>query len=70
MSDIVSKNFGFSTPFLRGYNVLKIPIIDATGASAWPELFPPARIAELRGAVGPRHFASQMLLQPVAPTRA
>ena len=70
MSDIVSKNFGFSTPFLRGYNVLKIPIIDATGASAWPELFPPARIAELRDATGPRHFASQMLLQPVAPTRA
>lgn len=69
MSNIVSKKFMFSTPFLHGYKTLKIPVVDDAGASAWPELFPPHRIAELRAAVGPRHFAAQMMLEPVAPER-
>lgn len=69
MSNIVSKNFMFSTPFLRGYKTLKIPIVDDAGASTWPELFPASRIAELRDAVGARHFAAQMMLQCVAPER-
>ena len=69
MSNIVSKKITFSTPFLHGYKTLKIPVVDDAGASAWPELFPAPRIAELRAAVGPRHFAAQMMLEPVAPER-
>ena len=65
MSDIVYKNFAFSTPFLRGFKTLKIPIVDDVGAPAWPELFPLDKIDSLRDTVGARYFASQMLLQPM-----
>lgn len=47
--------------------MLKIPIVDDTGASAWPELFPITRIDALRNAVGARQFSGQMMLQYVAP---
>lgn len=65
MSDIVYKNFAISTPFLRGFRELKIPIIDSGGNPAWPELFPVSRIEELRESVGRRHFLSQMMLEYV-----
>lgn len=67
---MVYKNFSFSTPFLRGYRELKIPIISPDGTPAWPELFPPARIDELRNAVGARYFSAQMMLEFIAPDRA
>jgi hypothetical protein len=51
-------------PFLQGYRSLKIPIADDGGAPAWPELFPLSKIDELRDAVGARHFAAQMMLNP------
>lgn len=70
MSDIVYKNFRFSTPFLRGYRELRIPIVDSAGCSAWPELFPLERIDALRQTVGPRHFSSQMMLEFVPIDRA
>lgn len=70
MSNIVYKNFSFSTPFLRGYNELRIPIIDSSGIPAWPAVFPLSRIEELRLSVGPRHFSSQMMLEYVSPDRA
>ena len=70
MSDIVYKNFAFSTPFLIGYEVLRIPIIDSDGAPAWPELFPIEKIEELRATVGDRYFSAQMMLNFVAPDRA
>lgn len=70
MSDIVYKNFGFSTPFLSGYRELKIPLVNSSGASAWPELFPPSRIAQLRETVGLRHFSAQMMLEYVDMARA
>ncbi|MCM1294122.1 MAG: hypothetical protein NC311_00990 [Muribaculaceae bacterium] len=70
MPDIVYKNFHFSTPFLRGYRELKIPIIDSDGHPAWPELFPIERIDALRQTVGARHFSSQMMLDFVPPDRA
>lgn len=70
MSDIVYKNFVFSTPFLRGYTELKIPIISADGTPAWPEMFPLQRIDELRNAVGARYFSAQMMLEFIAPDRA
>lgn len=70
MPDIVYKNFHFSTPFLRGYRELKIPILDSDGHPAWPELFPIERIEALRQTVGPRHFSAQMMLDFVPPDRA
>ncbi len=70
MSDIVYKNFIFSTPFLLGFRELKIPVIDAQGQPAWPELFPISRIDELRKSVGQRYFSAQMMLEFIAPERA
>jgi hypothetical protein len=69
MSDIVYKKIGFSTPFLRGYQTLRIPIVDADGTPAWPEKFPLSVITDLQSTVGARHFASQMMLTPVSPER-
>ncbi len=70
MSDIVYKNFAFSTPFLRDYRELKIPIISKEGTPTWPELFPIQRIDELRESVGARYFSAQMMLEFIAPDRA
>ncbi|MBD5400133.1 hypothetical protein HDR61_00055 [bacterium] len=63
MSDIVYKNFAISTPFLRGFKELKIPVMDAGGNPAWPEVFPVPRIEQMRDTVGRRHFMSQMMLE-------
>ena len=67
---MVYKNFSFSTPFLRGYRELKIPVISGDGTPAWPEMFPVSRIDEMRHAVGARYFSAQMMLEFVAPERA
>ena len=56
--------------FLGGYRRLVVPLVDAEGASAWPERFPPDAIAALRGRVGPIAFRRQMLLEAVAPEAA
>lgn len=69
MSNIVDKKIGFATPFLTGYDKLKIPIIDSRGNSAWPDVFPINVIDEMRIVVGARHFASQMMLDFVPPDR-
>ena len=65
----IHQKFQFSTPFLKGYRQLKIPILDAGGSSAWPELFPIKKITELHEIVGPRHFSSQMMLEYTAEER-
>lgn len=65
---VYEKN-AFSTPFLSGYKVLKIPLVNADGTSAWPELFSAARIEQMRTLVGHRHFSSQMLLEFIPPER-
>ncbi len=70
MSDIVYKNFVFSTPFLSGYRELRIPIVDSDGKPAWPEVFSLDRIDDLRNAVGVRYFSAQMMLEFIAPDRA
>lgn len=57
---------GETAPFLAGFRRLEIPLLDAEGASAWPELFTPERIARLRRRTGPAKFESQMQLRPVA----
>ena len=69
MSDIVYKNFSFSTPFLGGFRALKIPVLDPDGNSVWPEVFSPGRIETMRQSVGQRHFSAQMLLEFVPPDR-
>ena len=67
---MVYKNFSFSTPFLRGYRELKIPVISGDGTPAWPEMFPVSRIDEMRHAVGARYLSAQMMPEFVAPERA
>jgi predicted phage terminase large subunit-like protein len=59
-----------STPFLKNYNLLKIPIIRENGLPAWPELFPESEIDRLRITVGARHFSAQMMMEFVAAERA
>ena len=54
---------------MRGYQTLRIPIVDADGTPAWPEKFPLSVITDLQSTVGARHFASQMMLTPVSPER-
>ena len=65
---VYEKN-AFSMPFLSGYKILKIPIVDANGTPAWPELFPIEKVAQMRQIVGPRHFSAQMMLEFVPPER-
>ena len=49
--------------FLRSYRRLTLPIMNAAGASAWPERFPKDAIAALRQRVGALHFERQMMLK-------
>ena len=65
MSIRLNENFDNSTPFLRGYKQIKIPILDDAGNPAWPEMFPLEKIHELETIVGPRHFSAQMMLEYV-----
>ena len=51
--------------FLAGWRQLKIPLVQPSGQSAWPERFPLSRIETLRQSSGRRKFESQMMLQPV-----
>lgn len=53
-------------PFLRDYDLLRLPIVDSEGSPVWPEIFPLEKIDELRETVGPRHFSSQMMLEYIA----
>lgn len=59
----IHHNFQFSTPFLHGYKILKIPIVDSLGNPAWPQVFPLESIDNLRNTVGQRHFSAQMMLE-------
>ncbi len=58
------------TGIVSGFADLRIPVLDEQGQSAWPERFPPERVARLRQRVGALRFASQMMLQPVDLTQA
>ncbi|HEX5079183.1 MAG TPA: phage terminase large subunit [Geminicoccaceae bacterium] len=51
-------------PFLSGFQRLCLPLLDARGASRWPERFTPEGVAEIRRRSGPAKFESQMLLRP------
>jgi hypothetical protein len=52
--------------FLAGYRRLAVPLLDADGASAWPERFPAEAVAALRLRVGPLAFRRQMQLETVS----
>jgi hypothetical protein len=67
---IVHQNFQFSTPFLRGYKKLTIPIMDNAGKPAWPEIFPIDKIESLQETVGVRHFSAQMMLEYISEDKA
>ena len=69
MSIRLNENFNNSIPFLKGFKYLKIPIVDAAGNPAWPEMFPIEKIQELETTVGPRHFSAQMMLEYVPEER-
>jgi len=69
MSIRLNENFDNSTPFLKGYKQLKIPIIDNVGNPAWPEVFPVKKIHEIENSVGARHFSAQMMLEYVPSER-
>ena len=56
-------------PFLCGYRLLRIPVVDADGAPAWPDVFPLEKIDRLRAAAGQRHFSAQMMLEYISPER-
>lgn len=65
MFDIVYEKNVFSTPFLAGYDELKIPIINDAGNSVWPAIFPIEKINKIKETVGKRHFLAQMMLEYV-----
>ncbi|MBR5575038.1 MAG: hypothetical protein IKV93_00655 [Alphaproteobacteria bacterium] len=69
LSPIVYEKNAFSTPFLSGYRLLRIPILDGAGNPTWPDKFPLEKIQQLRQTVGQRHFSSQMMLEFVPPNR-
>lgn len=45
----------------RGWHWYRFPIIDSNGRVAWPEFWPPERIARMREEMGPAEFARQLL---------
>ncbi len=50
---------------MRGYDELKIPIVDSNGNPVWPAVFPITKIQKIRETVGERHFSGQMMLEYV-----
>ncbi len=63
-ADIPRPEVGEDAPFLDGFTRLVLPVLDADGASAWPERFPPAHIERIRRRTGALKFDSQMMLRP------
>ncbi|MFH5925991.1 phage terminase large subunit [Roseomonas xinghualingensis] len=52
--------------YLATYRRLRIPLLDATGRSAWADRFPRDGIQALRDRVGPLQFQRQMMLECAA----
>lgn len=51
--------------FLSGWRMLKLPVLNADGASEWPERFSVDKINALKQQSGAHKFLSQMMLTPV-----
>lgn len=64
-ADEPRSELGEETPFLDQFARMKVPIMDEAGNSAWPERFSQKRIKEMQKSVGPAHFKSQMMCEPV-----
>ncbi len=45
----------------RGMRAVRFPVINSAGIVAWPDAWPPERIAEMREELGPAEFARQLL---------
>lgn len=63
-----TKKEGKKGGFLDDFKCLKIPLLDESGVSVWPEKFDPEAISQLKKHHGPIKFQSQMMLRPVPPT--
>jgi len=57
-------------PFLSGYSLMRLPIVDGAGVPVWPAVFPLEKIDRVRDTVGPRHFSSQMMLEYISEDKA
>lgn len=64
-ADAPRREVGEAAPFLAGFDRLVLPLLDADGASAWPERYPVEEIEALRTRHGPAKFGSQMMLRPM-----
>jgi hypothetical protein len=64
-ADTPRKEIGEDDIFLKGFCRRTVPIVDGEGRSAWPEKYPPEKIAEMRIVSGPAKFNAQMMLVPV-----
>jgi hypothetical protein len=49
---------------LKGFDVLKVPLLNDKGESAWPSRFTTEKINQIKARSGPLKFNSQMLLIP------
>ncbi|MCL2672919.1 MAG: phage terminase large subunit [Alphaproteobacteria bacterium] len=61
-SDTIYDTLGF----LRGYQQLKLPVLDKSGQSVWPQRMPLRFLEDLKRRSGPLKFMSQMMLHPVS----
>lgn len=52
-------------PYLLGFEVFKLPILNKFGQSVWPERFSLEKISSIRKRSGEMKFSSQMLLKAV-----
>ncbi|MBL8640284.1 MAG: phage terminase large subunit [Alphaproteobacteria bacterium] len=64
-ADEPRSELGEDVPFLDRFARMKVPIMDEAGMSVWPERFGARRIKEMQKSVGPAHFKSQMMCEPV-----
>lgn len=65
-ADTPRREIGEDVTFLHDYNRKLCPILDETGASAWPERYSLEEIERMKIHTGPNKFESQMMLKPVA----
>lgn len=66
-ADEVRPETGEAAPFLATFSRFCLPILDDQGRSNWPERFSETEIAGIRARTPERKFASQMMLEMVAP---
>lgn len=69
-ADMPRRETGDESIFLSGYHRMTIPIVGDHGKSVWPERYDDAAIEAIRLSVGPLHFSSQMMLEPVNLTQS